>query len=86
MRYFILRQVGVHGVSSRNIFHRYRPFDAAFYAWRDAGLFEAMNTMLVMNLREIQGSEASLSAGVILTARFRAMTQAGGSKGTSDIS
>ncbi|WP_254512037.1 transposase, partial [Komagataeibacter oboediens] len=36
-----------------------------FYAWRDAGLFEAMNTVLVMNLREIEGREASPSAGVI---------------------
>lgn len=36
-----------------------------FYAWRDAGLLEAMNTVLVMNLREIEGREASPSAGVI---------------------
>ena len=36
-----------------------------FYAWRDAGLFEAINTVLVMNLREIEGREASPSAGVI---------------------
>jgi transposase len=36
-----------------------------FYAWRDTGLFEAINTVLVMNLREIEGREASPSAGVI---------------------
>ena len=36
-----------------------------FYAWRDAGLFEAINTVLVMNLREIEGREASPSAGVV---------------------
>jgi len=36
-----------------------------FYAWRDAGLFENINTVLVMNLREIEGREASPSAGVI---------------------
>lgn len=36
-----------------------------FYAWRDAGLFEAINMVLVMNLREIEGREASPSAGVI---------------------
>ena len=36
-----------------------------FHAWRDAGLFEDINTVLVMNLREIAGSEASPSAGVI---------------------
>jgi len=26
-----------------------------FYVWRDAGLFEAIKTVLVMNLREIEG-------------------------------
>jgi transposase len=36
-----------------------------FCAWRDAGLFNAINTVLVMNLREIEGREASPSAGVI---------------------
>lgn len=36
-----------------------------FYAWRNAGLLDAMNTVLVMNLREIEGREASPSAGVI---------------------
>ena len=36
-----------------------------FYAWRDAGLFDAMNMVLVMSLREIEGREASPSAGVI---------------------
>ncbi len=36
-----------------------------FYAWRNAGLFETINTLLVMNLRETEGREASPSAGVI---------------------
>ncbi len=36
-----------------------------FYAWRDTGLFDAINMVLVMNLREIEGREASPSAGVI---------------------
>ena len=36
-----------------------------FYAWRNARLFESINTVLVMNLREIEGREASPSAGVI---------------------
>jgi transposase len=36
-----------------------------FYAWRNTGLMEAMNTVLVMNLRQIEGREASPSAGVI---------------------
>jgi hypothetical protein len=25
-----------------------------FYAWRDAGLFDTINTLLVMNLREMR--------------------------------
>lgn len=36
-----------------------------FYAWRDAGQFDAINMALVMNLREIEGREASPGAGVI---------------------
>ena len=36
-----------------------------FYAWRNAGLFETINMVLVMNLREIEGREASPSGGVI---------------------
>ena len=34
-------------------------------ACRNAGLFEAINTVPVMNLREIEGRDASPSAGVI---------------------
>jgi transposase len=36
-----------------------------FYAWRNIGLFETINIVLVMNLREIEGREAHPSAGVI---------------------
>jgi len=36
-----------------------------FYAWRNTGLVETINTVLVMNLREIEGREAHPSAGVI---------------------
>ena len=36
-----------------------------FYVWRNTGLFESINTVLVLNLREIEGREASPSAGVI---------------------
>lgn len=39
-----------------------RPY---FYAWRDCGLFDTLNMVLVMNLREIERREASPSAGVI---------------------
>jgi len=65
-----------------------------FYAWRDAGLFDAINMALVMSLREIEGREASPSTGVIDTQSvkttesgvFAAMTLAKRSRGASDTS
>lgn len=51
-----------------------------FYAWRDAGLFDAINMPLVMSLREIEGREASLSAGVIDSQSVKA-TESGSDRG-----
>ena len=36
-----------------------------FYAWRDGGLWQGINHLLVMSTRELEGREASPSAGVI---------------------
>jgi putative transposase len=36
-----------------------------FYAWRDMDLFPAINHLLVMSARELEGREASPTAGVI---------------------
>ena len=36
-----------------------------FYAWRDSGLWRGINHLLVMETRELEGREASPTAGVI---------------------
>ena len=36
-----------------------------FYLWRDSGVFETMNALLVMSARELEGRDASPTAGII---------------------
>ena len=64
-----------------------------FYAWRNTGLLQAMNHILVMATRELEGKEASPAAGVIdsqsvkpqKVADFRALMLAKRSRGASAI-
>ena len=36
-----------------------------FYAWRDSGLWQGINHLMVMSARELEGREASPSAAII---------------------
>ena len=51
-----------------------------FYAWREMGLWESINQLLVMTARDIEGKEAQPTAGIIDSQSVKA-TESGGVSG-----